>query len=143
MKYLKTYEKTILSNSTMREYSNNIKLIKNIDINSTTYQGRTLLMNTYSLEITKYLINNGVDLDKKDDNGSTALIYHAYQALNYDNLGIVKELIKAGANWCVIDNDGDNFFDLLSRKMKMKIKKKFPKQYQKYLEWQETIKYNI
>jgi len=54
------------------------------------------------LEIIKLLIENGVNINEKDDNNKTALFY----ATKYGQVEIVKLLIENGANINEKDNDG-------------------------------------
>ena len=93
MRHLKTYEHAYsnFSNFVFMDIANNIDKVKNEDINVKNRDGRSLLMVTDNLEVAKYLIDKGVDINYKDKNNSTALIY---QAVDY-NIDIVKELIKA------------------------------------------------
>ena len=60
-----------------------------------------------NLEIIKYLVKKGANVNAKDDDGSTALI----EACGFGDLEIIKYLVKKGAN--VNAKDDDNFTVLM------------------------------
>lgn len=78
----------------------------NVDINSVGYLGMTALslssIEEGDLEMFKYLLKKGADVNVKNDDGSTALMI----ASLYGNLEMVKYLIENGADINAKDNDG-------------------------------------
>ena len=60
------------------------------------------------LEIIKHLIKSGANLNAKDNDGKTALMY-AVDGI--ESLDIVKLLINSGADVNIKDNDGENALD--------------------------------
>lgn len=101
--------------------SNNLDKIKecleHLDINVKLVKGRSVL--TYapdqSLEVAKYLIDNGADVNAKDVEGLTPLIWHVLHR-NYE---IVELLVEKGANVTVVDRFGKNalyYLDLCSNR---------------------------
>ncbi len=78
----------------------------NVDINSVGYLGMTALslssIEEGDFEMFKYLLKKGVDVNVKNDDGSTALMV----ASLYGNLEMVKYLIENGADINAKDNDG-------------------------------------
>ncbi|EAX92746.1 ankyrin repeat protein, putative [Trichomonas vaginalis G3] len=60
------------------------------------------------IEVVKYLISNGVNIDARDKGGSTALIQAAFN----DNVGIVECLISAGADKDVRNIKGETALSL-------------------------------
>ena len=69
-----------------------------------------------TLEIVKYLIKAGVDINATDMNGDTALSLTLERSDNdaYNNIAIkiIKELIKAGADVNITNGDGDSPVDI-------------------------------
>lgn len=63
------------------------------DVNSKCKYGITMLMNTCNLDLVKYLISKGADVNIRDDNGETALT----KALNKKCYNIAEFLISKGA----------------------------------------------
>jgi len=56
----------------------------------------------------------------------------------------VKILIDYGADWSHMDDDGDDFIDLLeTEKMKIEIKKLYPEKYRNYLKNKQAKKFKI
>lgn len=101
--------------------SNNLDKIKEclkyIDINSKLVKGRSVL--TYSteqsLEVARYLIDNGADVNHQDDIGLTPLIWNTLHG-NYE---IVELLVEKGADITCVDRFGHNalyYFDLCCNK---------------------------
>ncbi len=62
------------------------------------------------IEAVKELISAGVNLDKQDNGGNTALIWASYN----NHIEIVKELIKAGAHLDKVNDDGNTALLLAS-----------------------------
>lgn len=60
----------------------------------------------------KYVLDNGVDINKIDKDGNTALMFGS----KYGHLDVVKLLLKAGANQSIKNNDGMTAFDLAKTK---------------------------
>lgn len=90
--------------------SNNLDKIKecleHLDINVKLVKGRSVL--TYSteqsLEVAKYLIDNGANVNAKDIEGLTPLIWHVLHR-NYE---IVELLVEQGADITCEDRFGKN-----------------------------------
>ena len=87
------------------------------NINVRLVKGRTVL--TYSpeqsLEVAKYLIDCGADVNSKDDEGLTPLIWHVLHG-NYE---IVEFLVEKGADVTFVDRFGKNalyYLDLCSNR---------------------------
>jgi len=77
---------------------------KNVDVTDDAF-GYTPLMNASrhdNLEIVRFLINSGADMEKKCTNGGTPLII----ASKYGNVIIMKELLNSGADIENLDNYG-------------------------------------
>lgn len=78
----------------------------NLNINSVGYLGMTALslasIEYGNLEMIKYLLEKGADINVKNEDGSTALM----TASMYGNLEIIKYLIENGADINAKDNDG-------------------------------------
>ncbi|WP_420535772.1 ankyrin repeat domain-containing protein [Brachyspira intermedia] len=83
------------------------KLIDKVNINvQDEEKGYTPLMNAIrgrKIETMDYLIKNGIDVNKKDITGRTALIQYS---LAYQSQNIVKFLIENGADVNAQDNEG-------------------------------------
>jgi ankyrin repeat protein len=124
MKHLKTYE-----NFSPTHY----------DI----YDAYALINATYDKDLrrVKNIIKAGINLNTQDksDRNRTALIYSAI----YDYMDIIEELIKAGADWNIKDDNGKDFLFYLHTDNEHKIKKQFPEQYKEYLMKKEAEKYNL
>lgn len=85
-------------------------LIKNgANINYTFSQGSAIHGATYKgyLEIVQILVDNGINIDIPDQNGTTPLIY----ATIFNHIGIVKLLFGKGANINHKDNTGNSASD--------------------------------
>lgn len=65
-------------------------------------------MEASHLEVVKYLIENGADINAKDSNGDNLLMI----ALEYRELDIVKYLLEKGANVNIKNNEGKTVLDL-------------------------------
>lgn len=78
---------------------------ENLNINSVGYLGMTALslasIEYENLEMIKYLLEKGADINVKNEDGSTALM----TASMYGNLEIIKYLIENGADINSKDND--------------------------------------
>ena len=80
----------------------------NVNVNAKDQNGCTALMSSADndsnscIDIIKFLLKSGADLELKDDNGSTALIY----AVKANNIPAVDTLIDAGADINTQDNNG-------------------------------------
>jgi ankyrin repeat protein len=73
------------------------------DVNAQNIYGRTPLMNSVeNLEVAKLLIENGADLAKRDEKGSTAL----HMACEEGEVDVVQLLIDAKADVNAQNNDG-------------------------------------
>jgi ankyrin repeat protein len=124
------------------------------------------------LEIVKVLIENGTDVNCKNNNGWTPLIWLS----NYGNLEIVKVLIENGADvncedndnwtpliessyqgylkivkvliengadWNIKNKDNKDFMDYLSKKNKEIIIREYPEEYELYKLKKDVEKYNL
>ncbi|MEI0549872.1 ankyrin repeat domain-containing protein [Brachyspira intermedia] len=75
----------------------------NPDFNTVDNDGATALFYASKIETMDYLIKNGIDVNKKDITGRTALIQYS---LAYQSQNIVKFLIENGADVNAQDNEG-------------------------------------
>jgi len=98
------------------------------------------------------LIKSGANLDIQDENGTTALILSSMgltgSSINYF-VSIIQKLIKAGSDWNIKQNYGNNiirdFIYYLNKNEEIKkfILKKYPNQYEIYLTKKNSDKFNI
>jgi len=147
MKYLKTYEResdlALIAYAKMNDFDRVIKLIK-----------------------------SGVNINIRDDDGNTALIWAAFRkscgilkeliaagadldakdkygntALIYaaftSSTNILVELIEAGADWNITNNEEDDFLSQLNRINRIGVINQFPEEYKNYLMKKDAEKYNI
>ena len=91
-----------------------------------------------NIEKSKELIKT-VPVDIRDNNGNPPIFY----AVHRNNLDIVILLIKAGANFDLIDEDDTFVFEYLNKENQEQIKKLFPKKYEDYLITKNSEKYNL
>lgn len=90
-----------------------------IDINHQNNQGKTALFGA-SPEKQKSLIENGINVNIQDNTGKTAAFYvrlentiEMEKGRWYEpNLSALEELVNAGANLNIIDQNGDNIYQL-------------------------------
>ena len=96
----------------------NLLLDRGINPNDQDSEGKTLLMKIVSTydnnnfnpyPMTQILLDSGAEMDIKDNDGNTALIYATIQ----ENNGIVKLLLDRGANPLIKNNSNDRFDDYL------------------------------
>ena len=79
----------------------------NIDINTKTDKGKNALMyacdiGNGNLELVKYLVEKGIDINAKDNDGETALFK------SYENFDISKYLIEKGLDINAKNDEGNN-----------------------------------
>jgi len=83
------------------------KMIHIGKINYRDSYGRTMLMLLFRCErIVKLLIKSGADLNSRDYDGKTALLYAANYSENDSYLDVIKLLVEAGADINIPDNYG-------------------------------------
>lgn len=164
MKYIKRFEKVVNKNNDYYFHDDFIDAINRDDIefvkkvielggNDLNYQnknGDTALMVAAfenRIEITKLLIDAGVDLDiENNSNGTngTALLLASYNT----HIEITKMLIEAGADWNVKNIHGRDFLSYYNAvlnefEVKRKILDLYPEQYKEYLIKKDAGKYNL
>jgi len=155
MKYIKTYEDlnkydTLdLYNAAIGDDLIKIKKIVDfgVDINS-KYNDYSPIMLVSNASSIKELIKIGADPDLQTMDGFTALIFAASTASTeknkrYENMKIIKELIKGGANWNILDSNNKDFLHYLDDDQKQEIIEEFPEEYEKYKINKNTQKYNL
>lgn len=86
----------------------------------------------------RVLRDNTVNLNVQDLNGNTPLIW----ASRNNNFLMCKELINAGADWNIFNNDGKCFIDYLNSYRK-NIIELYPKKYETFLQELKNNKYNL
>ena len=69
------------------------------------------------IEVVKYLVSIGANVEAKDKYGKTPLLLASY----YDHLDVIKYLISIGANKDAIDNDGKTPLDYAKDKGRKKL----------------------
>lgn len=156
MKYLKTYEASKAKSEVLGEMlinriiENNtdgaIKLIndEDIDINYKDKDGYSPILIAAIKErtlIAKLLIEKGANVNDQDYRGQTPLMCVANYT--WEKLELLELLINAGADWNIIDNDGDDFLYRLSTEKYNIIVEKYPEKYKQYLIKKEANKYNL
>ena len=57
--------------------------------------------------MTKYLCDKGADVNRKNDEGQTALLYAAY----YNHINIAKVLLEHDADPHIVNNQGYNAYE--------------------------------
>ena len=77
---------------------------------------------------------------KTSPNGDTPLIIAARDRDCFDSIA---EIIKAGADWNITNNDKSTFFDILNKTEQEEIIEMFPEQYKKYIRKQKIKNYNL
>jgi len=89
----------------------------------------------------KILIDAGADLDIRcTKNLKSALL----TTINWGKFSDETHmLIKAGANWNIVDVDGDDMMEYLFRKQKQTIIDMYPKEYELYLKRKKIRKFNL
>jgi ankyrin repeat protein len=83
-------------------------LTKDTDVNISGYAGGSLLMLAADgdFAIVKFLVESGADVNKKDDQGKTALM-KAVESFNKTNIFSIKYLIDRGADVNAVNNKGE------------------------------------
>jgi ankyrin repeat protein len=71
------------------------------------------------IELIRFLINKGSNLESKDRVGHTAIMY----VFIHNNIDIIKLFIEKGSNLDVVDSYGSTFFDYLSKKGAIEVDK--------------------
>jgi ankyrin repeat protein len=108
----------------MYNITDNINLIieKGWDIDSFRQNSQTILMIAVqkgNFDLVKKCIKCGANVNLKDEDGFTALIYSAF----HDNIEISKYLIKSGADITIKTDLGNNFeFFLKNKDFKLNLK---------------------
>jgi hypothetical protein len=69
------------------------------------------------LELVKLILENGFDLEARDVNGNTPLLYSMYYTPEFQLVGMISVLLKAGANVCAMNNFGEGCLHLLLRRL--------------------------
>ena len=131
------------------EYFNILKQLISygIDVNKKTNVNSmvrtTPLLLTKFPEVAELLIDAGGDVNEKDSSKNTPLILAAQKERMY----IIEILIKNGANWNALNDDGKSFIDYLKYNDIEKLKKSYPEKYEEYLDVIElektSNKYNL
>lgn len=156
MKYLKYFENNedILIKAIKWENFQKVKDLVNSDninyqlsTSPNNYQeGWTPLMfaaQQGNLEIVKFLIDCGADLNIQTIFGYTALMI---ASLNKSYFNVVLSLIKSGAEWNIYydkKKSGKTFLDFLSLKQRQTVIKMFPDKYEEYLIKKDAELYNM
>ena len=96
----------------LSDLSEHVEIVKILgaagaNVNSANNKGLTCLMASYTLEIVRYLLNKGVDVNARETTGDkkTALHY-AIDSSDGDSLSKVKALVEAGADMTIPDKNG-------------------------------------
>ena len=76
----------------------------------TTFTPLKKAVRDHELETIRLLIKYGANVDQQTNGGETALMLAAY----WENIKIMQELIKSGANLLIQDNDKEIFIDYIS-----------------------------
>jgi hypothetical protein len=69
------------------------------------------------LELVKLILNAGFDLEARDVNGNTPLLYSVYYTSEFQLIEVIDTLIKAGANIHVTNKNGEGCLHLLLRRL--------------------------
>ena len=64
------------------------------------------------IDIARFLINNGANINAKDNNGWTSLMWASY----YDRIDTARFLIRNGANIATRNKDNETAYDIASQK---------------------------
>ena len=78
---------------------------------------------------------NDINLDGKGE-----LLFYASES---ENMLVIINLTKLGADWFIKNDDGSYFIDYLSDDNKKMLSRLFPEKYKEYLIKKETDKYNL
>lgn len=163
MKYIKKYEETnVQLGLEIAVHQNKIDLVKDAiksgadpnikDVFNTDLLAIAITNN--NVAIVKELLNAGADPNNKDSFGNTHLIMAArdrftrnkvrsgYNFNKYEE-NILEELIMAGADWNLKNNEGKDFFDFLIGYFRQPLREKYPEQYKEYQMRKEEEKYNL
>ncbi len=73
-------------------------------VNAVYYEGMNLLMLTENADVMKFLISQGIDIEKRDIHGNTPLMY----AVTSDKPECVKVLLDAGADVNAVNDNGNS-----------------------------------
>ena len=125
----------------------------NIKDNFNTYIIIVSVFNS-NLSIVKELLKAGANPDVQNKLGYTPLIDAARDRRirsevrsgfekNIYQENILEELIKAGANWNLKNNDGEDFFDYLPNSCREPLIDKYPEQYKEYLIKKDLEKFEL
>jgi len=177
MKHLKTYEDMVSFDLDEEEKmkliemaieKDNINILKSlldtgylpdfIDGQQSIITIQSHIENSNSLDMIKLFIDHGYDIDQKDKDGNTSLINSIFNFKKNSDVKFLKMLeiiIGADADTTIINDDGEDFYDILDYSLDRIIKKslkqdilnlikiKKPDQYEYYLMRKNMKKYNI
>jgi len=170
MKYIKTYES--ITNQTEIDkqlaigvHRNLMSLVKdaikaganpNQDNPFSGYNDNLLLIavSNNNIVIVKELLKAGANPNCQNTTGNTPLIIASRDRFTRAKVrtgwewdkyeeNVIEELIRAGADWNIKNNEGEDFFDYLIEYFRLPLKEKYPKQYKEYLIKKEADKYNL
>ena len=115
--------------------------MKNIPFNANE-KGR--LLDEFKFDGLKRLIDSGVSINSRNDNGCTPLMY----AASRERFLQIGELIQLGADIFATDNNGEDVIDYLGDDYSIswfeeRLESVAPELYQEYLTRKEAEKYNL
>ena len=165
MKYLKTFESITNQDAdkqlAIAVHQNKIELVKKAleaGANPNTKDdGSNLIFIAVlnnNVSIVKELLKAGVNpnvqsrfgytplIDAARDRGIRNKVRTGWEKDIYEE-NILEELIKAGADWNLKNQDGEDFFDFLSNYFRQPLIDKYPEQYKEYMMKKDANKYNI
>jgi ankyrin repeat protein len=121
---------------------------RNVNINFDYNGGFTPLdyaiLHHVGLKILKLLVDYGANINRQNPSGVTPLMFAASRVkMDYFNFDIVVFLIKAGADWNIIDSHNMDFLDYLPEDKERQIISKFRVEYENYLITKQSNKYNL
>lgn len=145
----KTFEGNLFDTIRSLSVANIKKMLDNgADVNVRNKIGRTPLINSVCVQnttqqkinaVVRLLVDYGADLNSQCSNGDTAL----YKAAKFNKILVVDELTKLGAEWYILNENGEDFLDLLNKKFARKLKKIYPEKYEDYLMKKEASNFNL
>jgi len=114
----------------------------------------SIAVSNCNTDMVKELIKYGAKLNIKDKFGHTPLISAARDRFIRHTVrtgwekdiyieNTLEELIMAGADWNIKNNDDEDFIDSLTGYYITPIKDKYPEQFEKYLRKKQIDKYNL